>query len=115
MLKSTKQKANPFSYHRLIAVYASIYGYLNYGAIDEEELDVNNINSHSSYLMSETIFDLNSLIELDFIKLFKSTEQNFIMNRKLLINFNVGVACRIALKLECRLEEFINVDNLVDY
>lgn len=90
---------NTFSYQRLIAIYSAIYGYKHFDLKRDEDL-----------LSNELICDLNSLIELDLIKVYKQSDQVFIMSRKLIINFSLDFINQVTERIDMKLSELVPID-----
>lgn len=108
LLKQRLKTKIPFSYQRLIAIYTSFKGYLEFEGLSEK--CNKSIYSVPRSTEKNIITDVNSIIDLNLIKVMKSAEQMFIMGRKLIINFNAKFASIIAKQLGSRLEEFIDID-----
>ena len=100
-----------FSYQRLLAIYASINGYFNYDEDKKHETGMI-ISEFHDYRVNyvEVVMDLNSLVEIDLIKLHKSSEQNFILNRKMIINFDSNFITKVAGKVGSKIEELITIN-----
>lgn len=90
---------NTFTYQRLLAIYSSIYGYKHF-----------DVKSDDDSLTKELICDLNSLIELDLIKIYKQSDQVFIMSRKLIINFSLDFISQITERIGMKLNELVPLD-----
>lgn len=113
-LKSKKgsfKSINSFTYNRVIGIYNSLYGYF---FLDKKLHELNFIdidyNISDWILNKDTILDLNSLIDIDLIKILKTNEQSFILSRKMVIKFDIKFISRVMMKLNAKLNEFINID-----